>query len=195
MGNVLGALILIATLCVACEGEGAPAASQPNHAAPTPSAPVAGDLLPACDDDQSYGRTIPGRWLEDVILTLGAPGGHEVTNKEVGDTGTALSIDIPQYDNDPTIYATMLTPGDDPNITSSPVEEEVGKHGNYILYLQDGNPWQSYKAISAGWQLSLIAYPGADNDQIAWPDGTLEWLAQAAKIAQDSPPECSGPLN
>jgi hypothetical protein len=173
---------------------------RPGHVAALDSA---GDVLATrdmrvqerCADHQSYGRTIPGRWLKEVILNLGAPGGYEVTNKQVRDTGTALSIDIPQYDNDPTIYATMLTPGDDPNITSSPPKEEVGRHGSYTLYLQKGNPWQSYTAIGADWQLSLIAYPGADNDQIAWPDGILEWLAQAAKIAQDSPPECSGPLN
>lgn len=151
--------------------------------------------LPPCDDDQSYGQTIPGRWLEDVIVDLGGPGGYDVTDEEVKDTGTALEIDVPAYGHDPTIYATMLTPGDDPNITSSPPEVELGKRGGYTLYLQNGNPWESYKAVGEDWQLSLIAYPGVDSDQVAWPDATRDWLTRAVDLAQESPPQCSGPLS
>lgn len=151
--------------------------------------------LPPCDADQSYGESIPGRWLKDLITELGAPGGYDVTRDEVRDTGTALRIDIPEYDNDPTIYASMLTPGEDPNIASPPPEEEVGERGDYTFYLQRGDSWQSYKAVSEDWQVSLIAYPGADNDDVAWPEGTIDWLRRAVDIAAESPPRCSGPLN
>lgn len=153
--------------------------------------------LPPCEDEntKSYGQEPPGLWLKDVLLELGAPGGHPLAKDDVRDTGTALWIDIPEYDNDPTIYATMLTPGADPNVAESETETEIGTRQSYTLYFNDTDyQMESYKAVNENWQLALLAYPGADNDEVMWPDGTVEWLKQAVDIAEQSPPQCEGPI-
>lgn len=141
----------------------------------------------------SYGKTIPGRWLEEVIVSLGAPGGHPASKGEVRDTGTALWIDIAAYKSS-TIYATMLTPGIDPNVTTSATEKEIGRRGSYTLYLDERNAWHSYKASNGTWQLALLAYPSANNDEVTWPEGTTDWLNAVVDRADQSPPQCQGPI-
>lgn len=104
----------------------------PHHFTVTASEP------PPCEDEhsKSYGEEPPGLWLNDLLLELGAPGGHPLTQDDVGDTGTALVINIPEYGNDPTIYATMLTPGIDPNVTESETEKEIGSRHTYTFYFE-----------------------------------------------------------
>lgn len=101
----------------------------PHHFTVTESEP------PPCADEhsKSYGQEPPGLWLKDLLLELGAPSGHPLENDDVRDTGTALWIDIPEYDNDPTIYATMLTPVIHPNADESETENEIGTRHSYTL--------------------------------------------------------------
>lgn len=150
--------------------------------------------LPPCEDNQrgrNYGKTIPGEWLEALLLELGAPGGYPLTKSDVRDTGTALWIDIPEYDNDPTLYATMLSDPFPENEHWEAPEEEIGRQGDFQLFITKGEfAWQSYKARSDQWQLAIIAYPGPDQGEVRWPSGTVQWLSRAAEIAQDSPPRC-----
>ncbi|MDQ3660365.1 MAG: hypothetical protein M3454_04755 [Actinomycetota bacterium] len=154
---------------------------------------------PAClpnNRDLSYGKTIPGRWLEEVIVSLGGPGRHPASMSDIRDTGTALWINIPSYKKSSTIYATMTTPDTDANLTSSATAKRIGRRGNYNLYLNKSQyAWESYKASNGTWQLSLLAYPGAGNDIVAWPQGTIDWLEDAVDRAQQSPPQCRGSIN
>jgi Tol biopolymer transport system component len=148
---------------------------------------------PACDGAESYGQTIPGRWLEDLLVDIGAPGNHAVTHDQVGDTGTTLSIDIPAYEHGPTLYATMLAKPFPVNEDWEAPEKEIDRHGEFRILLTRGDfAWESYRARSDDWQLALIAYPGAENNEVTWPEGTLDWLARAVDLTQESPPECSG---
>jgi hypothetical protein len=67
--------------------------------------------------------------------------------------------------------------------------------GSYVLYFVDsGHAWQSYKASNGTWQLSLLAYPGANQDEVTWPDETTNWLNEAVDRAEKSPPGCQGPI-
>lgn len=153
--------------------------------------------LPPCEDEnsKSYGQEPPGKWLKDVLLELGAPGGYPLTEEDVRDTGTALWIDIPEYDNDPTIYATMVTPDIDPNVPRSTSEKEIGRRQSYTLYFDETDyKMETYRAVNDRWQLALLGYPGAGNDEVLWPDGTVAWLKQAVDIAEESPPQCEGPI-
>ncbi len=146
---------------------------------------------PPCDAGQSYGQTIPGRWLENVLVRIGAPGNHSVTHDQVGDTGTALSIRIPAYEDGPTLYTTMLAKPFPENEDWEAPEQEIGRHGRFELFITKGEfAWESYTARSDQWQLAVIAYPGPGNDEVRWPSGTVDWLSRAAEIAQDSPPQC-----
>ncbi|HZJ51538.1 MAG TPA: hypothetical protein VFF07_12045 [Actinomycetota bacterium] len=154
---------------------------------------------PACEPnyrDLSYGKTIPGRWLEEVIVSLGAPGGHPASISDIRNTGTALWIDIPAYKESSTIYATMITPDTDSNVASLATEKRIGRRGSYLLYFNKGNSaWQSYRAASNGtWQLSLLAYPSANSDVVAWPRGIIDWLNETVDRAEQSPPQCQGPI-
>lgn len=154
--------------------------------------------VPPCEPrsrELSYGKTIPGRWLEKVIVGLGAPGGYPTSRSEIRDTGTALWIDIPAYKESSTIYATMITPDTDPNLTSSATEKRIGRRGSYILYFDQGNfAWESYKASNGTWQLSLLAYPGSGSDVVAWPQGIVAWLNEAVDQAEQTPPQCRGSI-
>jgi hypothetical protein len=146
--------------------------------------------------DLSYGRTIPGLWLEEVIVGVGAPGEHPAARSEIRDTGTALWIDIPAYRKSSFIYATMITPDTDPDITSSATEEMIERRGNYTLFFNKGEyAWESYKASNGTWQLSLLAYPGAGSDLVAWPQGIIAWLNNVVDRAEESPPQCRGSIN
>ncbi|MGI8706851.1 MAG: hypothetical protein ACR2LG_01405 [Actinomycetota bacterium] len=151
---------------------------------------------PACEPqsrDLSYGKTVPGRWLQDVLVSFGAPGDHPLRQKEIRDTGAALWIDIPEYED--AIYAIMLTPDFDPNVTRSKTEKEVGRQHSYTLYFDDSNfAWESYRVANNKWQLALLAYPGAGKDGVTWPQGTTRWLKAAVGRAQQSPPRCGGPV-
>ena len=155
--------------------------------------------MPRCRPPQnhSYGDTLPGRWMKDVLVELGAPGGYALDPKDVRDTGTAWLIDVAEYNKNIFVYAAMLTKGNDPNIPSPPPQEALGEEGSYKIYFSSGAPtqWESYKAVGSRWQISLIAYPGADTDAIDWPQGTVDWLRGAAQTAEEAPPRCRGPLN
>ena len=142
-------------------------------------------------DEPSYGKTIPGKWLENVFVELGAPGGHEISRPDIRDTGTALWIDIPAYEDGATIYATMLAMPVDPNEDWEAPEREIGRHGEYRITLTEGDfAWESYQARSEDWQLALIAYPGKGNDTVEWPQGTVEWIERVVEVAEESPPRC-----
>ncbi|CAN5463823.1 MAG: hypothetical protein ACR2MC_10110 [Actinomycetota bacterium] len=161
-----------------------------------PSTQPDGDQL--CEPqsrDLSYGKTIPGLWLEEVIVRLGAPGEHPAPRSEIRDTGTALWIDIPAYRKGSIIYATMITPDTDPNFTSA-TDQMIERRGSYTLYFNKGAyAWESYKASNGNWQLSLLAYPGAGSDVVAWPQGIIAWLNNVVDRAEQSPPQCRGPIN
>jgi len=196
--NALFAAALALLTLVACTNETdtrarhtARDSSSPNKL--SSSAPGVVQLCEPQSRDLSYGETIPGRWLEDVIVSLGAPGGHSASKNEIRDTGTALWIDIPAYKESSTIYATMITPGSDPNITSSATKKEVGRRGSYILYFDEGNEWESYKASNGTWQLTLLAYAGPNKDEVTWPHEIDDWLNAALDRAEQSPPRCRGP--
>jgi hypothetical protein len=152
--------------------------------------------LPPCDDDKGYGRTVPGRWLEELLVDIGAPGGHPVTGEQVINTETALQVDIPAYRRGPTIYTTMLAAPFPQNKDWEAPEREIGRHGDFDLFITEGDfAWESYTARSARWQLALIAYPGPPGqDQVRWPDETVDWLGRAIDAAQQSPPRCLGTL-
>lgn len=158
----------------------------------SPSVPV--QLCEPQSRGLSYGKTIPGRWLEDVIVSLGAPGGHSASKNEIRDTGTALWIDIPAYKESSTIYATMIMPGIDPDVTPSATEKEIGRRGSYTLYFVEGNSWESYKASNSTWQLSLLAYPRSNKAEVAWPHRVIDWLNAALDRAAQSSPHCRGPI-
>lgn len=146
--------------------------------------------------DLSYGKTIPGLWLEEVIVSLGAPGEHPAARSEIRDTGTALWIDLPAYRKSSIIYATMITPDTDPDFTSSATDQMIERRGSYTLYFNKSEyAWESYKASNGKWQRSLLAYPGAGSDIVAWPQGIIAWLNNLVDRAEQSPPQCRGPIN
>jgi hypothetical protein len=132
--------------------------------------------------------------LEETIVEINAPGGHSLSRTQIKDTGTALWIDIPAYEGMSFLYATMLTPRVDPP-AESVTEKKIGRHGSYVIYFDEGNGWQSYKASNERWQLSLLAYLAAGTDRVVWPRGSIEWLKAAVDLAEESPPECEGPLS
>lgn len=193
MKKVLLASALAILSFAACTND---APTRAHHMGGDTSSPASDD--PACEPqshDPSYGKTIPGRWLQDVLVGFGAPGGHPLTQKDIRDTGTALWIDIPEYEDGSTIYATMLTPNFDPNVTRSKTEIEIGQQHSYTLFFDDSNSaWESYRAANNRWQLALLAYPGAGKDDVTWPEGTIRWLKAAVSRAQQSPPQCRGPM-
>lgn len=144
-----------------------------------------------CESEErsSYGETISGQWLRDLLLRshLGAPGVY-TTPEHIIDTGTALEIRTPAY-RGITLYATLLPPPFRESETST--EEEVGRHGDFTMYLVRGDfAWESYVARSDEWQLSLIAYPGPGKDRVEWPKGVLKWLERAVDNLEFSPPDC-----
>jgi hypothetical protein len=113
----------------------------------------------------------------------------------VDDTGTALSIQIPGYENGPTLYATMLSKPFPENEDWDAPERKIGAYRNYVIFHTEGDfVWKSYVARSAEWQLSLIIYPGVGNDGVDWPQGTVNWLRRAVEKVENSPPQCSGPI-
>ena len=143
--------------------------------------------------DLSYGKTIPGLWLEELIVDLRVPGRDRASRREVRDTGTALWIDIPAYSRGSIIYSTMITPDTDPDLPQSSTEEKIGHRGSYTLYFERGNfAWESYTASNGTWQLSLLAFPGAGSDTVTWPQGIIDWLHNAVDRAEQSPPQCRG---
>lgn len=140
--------------------------------------------------DVSYGNTIPGRWLKELLLDLGVPGNYQVSSHQIQDTGTALRIDIPAYEGQFGIYAVMISIGDDASGTDAR-ENRIGRQGTYDLYFDGGN---QYRAANATWQLSLLAYPETPEGDISWPDQTTDWLMRAARRAEQSPPHCQEPI-
>ncbi len=160
------------------------------------SSPGGDQLCEPQSRDLSYGKTIPGLWLEEVIVRLGAPGEHPAARSEIRDTGTALWIDIPAYRKSSIIYATMITPDTDPDFTSSATDQMIERRGSYTLYFNKGEyAWESYMASNGNWQLSLLAYPGAGSDVVAWPQGIIAWLDNVVDRAEQYPPQCRGPIN
>ena len=198
--KILVVVALVSLSFVACTGELDTRARDTDRDAANPieagSSP-SGD--PPCQPqsrDFSYGKTILGLWLEEVIVSLGAPGEHRAARSEIRDTGTALWIDIPAYRKSSIIYSTMITPDTDPDLTQSSTEKKIGRRGSYTLYFERGNfAWESYTASNGTWQLSLLAYPGAGSDIVAWPRGIIDWLNNAVDRAERSPPQCRGSIN
>jgi len=117
-----------------------------------------------------------------------------VSKSETRDTGTACGSISQRSKESSTIYATMLMPGIDPDVTSSATEKEVGRRGSYDLLFVEGHSWESYKASYKTWQLSLLAYPRSNKAKVAWPHGIIDWINAALEQAQQSSPRCRGPI-
>jgi hypothetical protein len=195
--KILVVVAVVSLSFVACTGELDTRAGDAGRDAASPieagSSPSSDPPCQPQSRDLSYGKTIPGLWLEELIVGLGVPGRHRAARSEVRDTGTALWIDIPAYRRGSIIYSTMITPDTDPDLTQSSTEKKIGRRGSYTLYLERGHfAWESYKASNGTWQLSLLAYPGAGSDTVTWPQGTIDWLHNAVDRAGQSPPQCRG---
>lgn len=143
-------------------------------------------------DDRSYGSTEIGKWLTNLLETVGAPEEKQITLDEIRDTGTALEVHADVYDSRIWAYITAQRPPD----SDFPPEgaEPIGRHGDFVLYYWEDRSIKAFNAVSPDWQLSLLAYPARGQATVSWaPDDQHvgAWFQRAIDAAQQNPPPCS----
>lgn len=184
---------LSATLIVLMCGGGDPGPPAERTRNPNQAGELSTPKRPSCQpaDEPSYGTTIPGMWLEELFVEMAAPGGHQVTHQQVRDTGTALWIEIPAYEDALTLYATLISRPFPVNEDWDAPEREIERRGDFTIYFTTGDfPWESFVARDPEWQLALLAYAAKGQERIKWPDGVRKWLRAGIEEIEHSPPDC-----
>jgi hypothetical protein len=126
-------------------------------------------------------------WLRSIIERIGAPEGWPVQPKHLRDTGTALEIDLPEYEGRFTVYVTAGPP--DPEHDPKPSLDRIGNEGRFALHSSSSAETYTLHAKSRSLWLSLHAYSDSGRP-VTWRprDAPRAWFASFRVAAKTAPP-------
>ncbi|MPZ70830.1 MAG: hypothetical protein GEU71_15080 [Actinobacteria bacterium] len=150
------------------------------------------DPSEGCDnsDSRSYGDLPIGTWLRELLLSEGSPQGDPLESSDIQDVGSSLQLKGSTSGPPMWMYVTAQNPADLSKDEGIRTEHVSVIRGFEITHLTVANgSFDGYNASNGQWELSIIAYGGAEGiTPKLSSDQTLDWFDAALGYADTSPP-------
>jgi hypothetical protein len=126
-------------------------------------------------------------WVRSMMERVGAPEGWRVAGRRLSDTGTALEVDLPQYERRFTGYVNAEPP--DTEHDPKPYLQLIERSGRFTVYSSRSAHTYMFHAESPTLWLSMYAYSTSTRPVLWQPRNAVRtWFRSFRSAARLTPP-------